>query len=546
MRTAADGAVVWTLPPAGRGLVSPLPAVKRAIKNQDLVVGVAGEKDADRLTSLPRCTPCRRSTWTPRHAAHLSGAARVVVIPDAAAAGLAHAASVARSVAGTATRVPVVDIAAFGHVQGRGDDVSNWLDTPAHDADLGLEALPAILHAASDDQPHPPATAAETEHPPSPHPPAPDAIDPGRRRGPATTRTRRDAVGRDRCRGTPDRPCSGPNAGTGGDGVAVLGSWLREMCEPRASDAGNAAITDAAVDPNQVGRDDRRAVKAGINPGRRDGGAAGPRVRAEGKSGVTECARSGLDADTRSLGAANGIVDLPTGEVLPATEGRATRVSVAAPHEYRPWPEHSADARADGDRLCAHGEGHESDEWWASLAYARHGRPSRRFSLMRGGTGGGTPALVNALHAALGPYVSDPEPGALMVSRAVHETGLSPPMGAVVSPIRLALVDDVHAGVVETRLVTRLSGDGRKNHVAQSPGRTPDRRGHGDDRVCVPHRPRSAAQPPRCGGRGTPARDSVSDGPYSGSGLRRAHAAPGPRRGASRSRGPGGGPRTPP
>ena len=148
--TAADDAVVWTRPPAGRGLVSPLPAVKRAIKNQDLVVGVAGENDADRLTSLPRCTPC--------HAAHLSGAAR--------------------SVAGTATRVPVVDIAAFGHVQGRGDDVSNWLDTPAHDADLGLEALPAILHAASNYQPHPPATAAETEPPPSPHPPAPDAIDP--------------------------------------------------------------------------------------------------------------------------------------------------------------------------------------------------------------------------------------------------------------------------------------------------------------------------------------------------------------------------------
>ena len=154
-------------------------------------------------------------------------------------------------------------------------------------------------------------------------------------------------------------------------------------------------------------------------------------------------------------------MDLPTGEVLPATEGRATRVSVAAPHEYRPWPEHSADARADGDRLCAHGEGHESDEWWASRAYARHGRPSRRFSLMRGGTGGGTPALVNALHAALGPYVSDPEPGALMVSRAVHETGLSPQMGAFVSPIRLALVDAVHAGVVDTRLGTRLSGDGR-------------------------------------------------------------------------------------
>ena len=100
------------------------------------------------------------------------------------------------------------------------------------------------------------------------------------------------------------------NAGTWGDGVDVRGSWVREMCEPRASDAGHAAITDAAVDPNQVGRDDRSALKAGINPVLRDEGAAWHRVRAEGKSGVTECARSGLDADTRSLGAANGIVDL--------------------------------------------------------------------------------------------------------------------------------------------------------------------------------------------------------------------------------------------
>ena len=48
-----------------------------------------------------------------------------------------------------------------------------------------------------------------------------------------------------------------------------------------------------------------------------------------------------------------------------------------------------------------------------------------------------------------------------MVARAVHETGRSPPRGACVRPIRLALVDDVHAGVGETRLVTRLSGDGR-------------------------------------------------------------------------------------
>ena len=469
--TAADDAVVWKLPPAGRGLVYHLPAVKRAIKNQDLVVVVEGEKDADRLTSLNLCATCnaggasaagRRSKWTQRHAAHLSGAARVVVIPDADAAGLAHAESVARSLAGKVKRVQVVDIAAFGHVQGSGYDVSNWLDTHANDADHNLEALTAILNDASDYQPHQPATAAETEHPPPPR------TRPNRMQstpvGCADQLLRAHdetlLVVTDAGAPTTVRVLDA-NSGTWGDGFDVLGSWLREMCEQHASDAGKAAITDAAVDPNQVVRDYRGALKAGIDPVLRDVGAAWQRVRADGKSGVTECARSDLDADTRYLGAANGIVDLHTGEVLPAKEGRAKLVSVAAPHEYRPWTEHSAEARADVDRLFAHLEGHDSDYWWASLAYALHGRPSRRFYLMLGGTGGGKTALFNALHAALGPYVSEPEPGALMVSRAVNETGLSPQMGAFVSPIRLALVDEMKAGVVDTRIVKRLSGDGR-------------------------------------------------------------------------------------
>ena len=127
-----------------------------------------------------------------------------------------------------------------------------------------------------------------------------------------------------------------------------------------------------------------------------------------------------------------------------------------------------------------------SDEWWASLASRVTAAVSQVLSL--GAREGGHPAATRG--PALGPYVSDPEPGALMVLTRRAETGLSPQMGAFVSPIRLALVDDVHAGVVDTRLVTRLSGDGRITW--RNLGRTPDRRGHGDDRVCVPtgHVPR--------------------------------------------------------
>ena len=303
------------------------------------------------------------------------------------------------------------------------------------------------------------------------------------------------------------------NAGTWGDGVDVRGSWWREMCEPRASDAGHAAITDAAGDPNQVGRDDRSALTAGINPVLRDEGAAWHRVRAEGKSGVTECARSGLDADTRSRGAANGIGDLPTGEVLPATEGRATRVSVAAPHEDRPWPEPSADARADVDRLCRAWSGARVGRV-VGPPRVRASRPAVSQVLSHARRHGrGEPRAVQRASRRPGAVCERPRPrGALMVARAVNETGRSPQMGACVSPIRLALVDAVHRG--RRGDTSRHAPVGRRpDHVAHSHGRTPDRRGHGDDRVCVQHRPRAAAQPPRCGGRGTPARDPVSDGP---------------------------------
>ena len=58
--TAADDAVVWTLPPAGRGLVSPLPAVKRAIKNQDLVGGGGGRERRGPPDVAPPLHPLQR------------------------------------------------------------------------------------------------------------------------------------------------------------------------------------------------------------------------------------------------------------------------------------------------------------------------------------------------------------------------------------------------------------------------------------------------------------------------------------------------------
>ena len=253
-----------------------------------------------------------------------------------------------------------------------------------------------------------------------------------------------------------------PTLARGGNGVDVLGSWLREMCEPHASDAGKAAITDAAVDPNQVGRDYRGALKAGIDPVLRDGGAAWHRVRAEGKSGVTECARSDLDADTRYLGGCERDRG-PAYRRGPARDGGARHAGqcrgtarvppLAGAFRRRPRRRGSAVRACRGARFGL----------LVGQPRVRASRPavSQVLSHARRHGRGDTRAVQRASRRP-GAVCERPRTrGALMVSRAVNETGLSPPRGAFVSPIRLALVDEVNAGVVDTRIVTRLSGDGR-------------------------------------------------------------------------------------
>ena len=121
-----------------------------------------------------------------------------------------------------------------------------------------------------------------------------------------------------------------------------------------------------------------------------------------------------------------------------------------------------------------------------------------------------------------------------MVSRAVHETGLSPQMGAFVSPIRLALVDEVKAGGVATRSVTRLSGDGRITWRTRTAALRTD--AATATIVCACH----TGHVPRLSLHDAAVAARLREIPYP------AVRTPDPDFGASRSRGPGGGPLTPP
>ena len=60
------------------------------------------------------------------------------------------------------------------------------------------------------------------------------------------------------------------------------------------------------------------------------------RDRGERCAAVTECKADEIDADTRYIGARNGVVDLHAGQLLPAAKGRRHRVTMQVPVVFDP------------------------------------------------------------------------------------------------------------------------------------------------------------------------------------------------------------------
>jgi len=103
-----------------------LPAILEAVALNKAIAVVEGEKDADRLAFLGVAATTNAGgagKWRPEYAEALRDAT-VVVIPDNDQPGREHARSVARSLAGVAAVVRVLDLPGLP----RKGDVSDWLD----------------------------------------------------------------------------------------------------------------------------------------------------------------------------------------------------------------------------------------------------------------------------------------------------------------------------------------------------------------------------------------------------------------------------------
>lgn len=109
------------------------------------------------------------------------------------------------------------------------------------------------------------------------------------------------------------------------------------------------------------------------------------------------CRDLDLNRDKRYFGAANGVVDLDTGELLAPDVGAHHWVTRATDVEYRPEAGDSAI-----DALLAHLDAEEREYLLDAAAYTLRGNPARRWYLLVGPAGSGKTTFLRAIGAALG------------------------------------------------------------------------------------------------------------------------------------------------
>ena len=128
----AEGNWIWSVKGV-RQVLYRLPEVLEAVGNDQLIVIVEGEKDADRLVKIGICAttnPGGVGKWREEYGEALNGA-RVVIIPDNDDAGRKHATEVAASLTASLS----VAIVQLPGLKPKGD-VSDWLELGGTREDL--------------------------------------------------------------------------------------------------------------------------------------------------------------------------------------------------------------------------------------------------------------------------------------------------------------------------------------------------------------------------------------------------------------------------
>jgi len=157
-------------------------------------------------------------------------------------------------------------------------------------------------------------------------------------------------------------------------------------------------------------------------------------------SGLTECAVADIDGKRRYLGFPNGIVDLQTGRLLSAADGRHALVTTMLPDPYDPDATHD-----DVTRLFAHLTDAQRQWIILSLAHSLTGDTSvKRFYVIVGPKNGGKSTLVEAVLLSVGVYGASLATGALTPARGGRGANAhTADMHTLVPPVRVGFIPEL-------------------------------------------------------------------------------------------------------
>ena len=188
-------------------------------------------------------------------------------------------------------------------------------------------------------------------------------------------------------------------SGMWGENFALLSQWLTDDCAQWLADIEERGVSSPLA-RQSARRATSEAGKGGNIGGLQVAGAYGSLHREGPKDAadaITHCDDKDLDANTRYIGAPNGVIDLHTGALIKGDKARGLFITRRVPDPYNPDATHE-----DITALF----GHLSEDIRAyiisTLAFALRGRPSRRINVLVGPPKGGKSTLMSAVTAALG------------------------------------------------------------------------------------------------------------------------------------------------
>ena len=235
----------------------------------------------------------------------------------------------------------------------------------------------------------------------------------------------------------------------------IWARWLVKISHRMRFDALHAGLDDKALPPTLAAISRIKNPRM-IEPVQQMLDAALRELREEGEPcpDVTTCPAEHLDADLQYLGAANGVVDLHTGELVEPEQARGHLVTLRCPVEYHPDATHPA-----LDKLFAAWPPVLMAWWKGVLGHSLRGLPKRLYFAV-GPPDSGKSTLGTALSKVLGRYMRTAAPDVLQKRNRSSETQLTPGLRVWHRPTRIVWINEIKETAINERLTKDLSGGG--------------------------------------------------------------------------------------